>query len=198
MWPPSGSPERGPAHQLAVVVRLSGGLPTNPSMDPLVVVPTSPLAELPTEVAEGAEVNSPHELLSQDPVEPLELAAALGMVRSPIDHLDAPWLAVLPELLRDEAAPVVHVDRLRCPSLLEGPPEVVRGLDRPFSPIGSRHHEESGAVVEDGVHVDVSPDAGDSELVDIHLPERIDVTPLEPLERLGLLDDANHEPMALQ
>ena len=65
--PPSGLPERGPAHQLAVVVGPSGSLPTDPSVDPLLVVLTSPLVELLTEVAEGAEVDPPHELLGPLP-----------------------------------------------------------------------------------------------------------------------------------
>jgi hypothetical protein len=48
------------------------------------------------------------------------------------------------------------------------------------------------------VHVDVAADAGDTELVDIHLPEGVDVTPLESLERDRLLDSTDHEPVALQ
>jgi hypothetical protein len=39
---------------------------------------------------------------------------------------------------------------------------------------------------------------GGAELVDIHLPEGIDMSLLEPLERFGLLDDPNHEPMLPQ
>ncbi len=46
--------------------------------------------------------------------------------------------------------------------------------------------------------VDLPPHSRDAELVDVRLPQRVDVTALEPLERLGLLDDPNHEPVPLQ
>lgn len=46
--------------------------------------------------------------------------------------------------------------------------------------------------------VDFPFHSGDSELVDIRLPERIDMVSLKPLERQGLLDDPDHETMPLQ
>jgi len=48
------------------------------------------------------------------------------------------------------------------------------------------------------VDVDVPSDPGDAELVDVDLPERVDVTSLEPLKWRGFLDGADHEPVALQ
>jgi hypothetical protein len=44
----------------------------------------------------------------------------------------------------------------------------------------------------------MSTDPGDAELVDVRLPERIDVPALEPPEGLGLADDPNQEAVALQ
>ena len=71
-----------------------------------------------TEVRQGTEPNAPHELLSQGLVEPLQLPSPLGMVGAPVDHMDTVLLAVAPELLRDEAAPVVFVDGLGRPPAL--------------------------------------------------------------------------------
>jgi hypothetical protein len=48
------------------------------------------------------------------------------------------------------------------------------------------------------VDVDVPPDPSDTELVNIHLPERVDVPALEPSERLGLANDPHHEAVALE
>lgn len=42
------------------------------------------------------------------------------------------------------------------------------------------------------------PNPGDAELVDIRLPEGVDVTPLETLEGDGLADDPDHEPVPLE
>lgn len=47
------------------------------------------------------------------------------------------------------------------------------------------------------MNIHVSSATGDAELVNVHLAERVDVVLLEPLERLGLLDDPNHEPLPL-
>lgn len=44
----------------------------------------------------------------------------------------------------------------------------------------------------------MSPDPRDAELVDVRLPERVDVPALEPLEWLGFLDGPEHEPVTLQ
>jgi len=48
------------------------------------------------------------------------------------------------------------------------------------------------------VDVDVPSDPGDAELVDVRLPERVHVAPLEALVGNGLADDPDHEPVALQ
>ena len=162
----------------------------------MVVLP-SPAVELSAEVAEGAEVNPSHEFLREDPVEPLELPTTPRVVRPPVDHLDALLLAEALELSRDVAAPIVDVERLGLAPALERPPKIVRGFSGPFPPITSSHHEEAGAIVQDRVNVDL-PATGDAELVDVHLPERVDVMPLESLEGLGLADNADHEPMSFQ
>jgi hypothetical protein len=60
-------------------------------------------------------------------VEPLELPPAPRMIRPSVDHPDAPTLAVAPELLRDEAAPIVVVEGLRLAPTLGGPPQALRG-----------------------------------------------------------------------
>ena len=143
-------------------------------------------------------MHSTHQLLGQGPVEPLELPSSSRVVRPPVDHRDAPGGAVLAELLRDEAAPVVDVEGLGMAAALERPPEVVRGLPRPLSEVGAGHHEVPGAIVQDGVDVDMPPDPGDAELVDVGLPKGVHVAALEPLERLGFLDDPDHEPMLPQ
>jgi hypothetical protein len=44
----------------------------------------------------------------------------------------------------------------------------------------------------------MSTDPGDAERVDVHLPEGIDVAPLEPFEQLGILDGTDHEPVTHQ
>jgi hypothetical protein len=44
----------------------------------------------------------------------------------------------------------------------------------------------------------MSTDPGDAELVDVRLPERIDLAPLESLERLEFLDGTVHEPVTFQ
>jgi hypothetical protein len=48
------------------------------------------------------------------------------------------------------------------------------------------------------VDVGVSSDPGDSELVDVHLPEGVHMPSLEPLERQGLANYPDHEPMPLE
>jgi hypothetical protein len=149
-------------------------------------------------VSKGTEVDPPYELPGQDTVEPLELPSPSRIVRPPVDRRDAVGGAVLSELLRDEAAPVVDVEGLGLAAALERPPEIVRGLPGPISEVGAGHHEVPGAIVQDGVNIDVSTDPDDTELVDIHLPEGIDVTPLEPLERLRLLGGPGHDPVAFQ
>ncbi len=44
----------------------------------------------------------------------------------------------------------------------------------------------------------MASDPRDAELVDVHLPEGVDVAALEALERDGLSDDPDHEPKALE
>src|SRR5580692_2535777 len=103
----------------------------------------------------------PHEFLGEDPVEPLELPTSSRIVRPPVDHRDTSGGAVLPELLRDEATPVVDVESLGLAATLERPPEIVRGLTGPLSEVGAGHHEVPGPIVQDGVDVDMPPDPGD-------------------------------------
>ena len=196
--PPSAGAEALSPHQFPVEVDLGRGLPSDPSVDAGSVVRSPPTVELSAEVPERTEVDPPDELLREDPVEPLELPSTPWIVGSAKDHRDASNLAVVAELLRDETTPVVHVDGLGRATVLERPPEVVGGLPSPLSEVGASHHQVSRTIVQDGVNVHVSSDAGDAELVDVHLPERVDVVPLEALERLGLLDDPDHEPMPLQ
>jgi hypothetical protein len=64
----------------------------------------------------------------------------------------------------------------------ELPEEIVGGLPGSLPPIGTSHHKVARPIVQDGVNVDVSSNPADSELVDIGLPEGVDVAPLEPLE----------------
>lgn len=162
------------------------------------VVLTPPEVELPTEVAERVEVDATHELLGENPVKPLELPSTSRVVGAPKDHGDAPRFAVLAELLRDEATPVVDIDGVGLAAALQRPPEVVGGFPSSLSKVGAGHHQVSRAIVQDRVDIHVPSDAGDAELVNIHLPERVDVVALEPLERLGFLDDSDHEAMPLQ
>jgi hypothetical protein len=167
-------------------------------VDASFVVLPPPEVELSAEVAEGAEVHPPHELLGEDPVESLEFPASSRVVWPPVDHSDALALEVLPKLPRDEATPVVDVEGLGLSAAFERLPKVVRGLPRPLSEVGSGHHEVSGAIVQDGVRVDMPPDPGDAELVDIRLQEGVHVAPLESLERERLPNDRDHEPVTLQ
>jgi len=162
------------------------------------VVLTPPPVELSAEVAQRTEVHPAHELLRQRTVEPLELPSTSGIVRPPVDHRDAPSGAVVTELPRDEAAPVVDVEGLGSAAAFERPPEIVGGLAGSLPPIRACHHEEAGTIVQDGVDVDVPSDPGDPELVDVHLPEGVHVTALEPFEWLRLLDDPDHEPVLPQ
>lgn len=69
---------------------------------------------------------------------------------------------------------------------------------RARSPVGPRHHQEARAVVQDGVDVYLPFHPLDAEVVDVCLPERIDVLPLEPLDGLGLPDPADHEAVPLE
>ena len=143
-------------------------------------------------------MNPAHKLLREDSVEPLELSPSPRVVGPPIDQAGAVILAELAKLLGDEAAPVVYIDRSGLAAALEGPPEVVGGLSGPFPPIATSHHQEAGAVIQNRVDVDLPLRPGDAEGVDVHLPERVDEMPLEPLERLGFLDDTDHEPVPFQ
>ena len=179
-------------------VHLGRGLPTDSSVESATVVSLSPGSNLSTEVAQRTEVDPPDELLGENPVESLELPPPLRMVRPSVDHSETLLLAVSPELLRDEAAPVVDIERLRPPSTLDGPPEIVDRLTSPLVPIGAGHHKVSRAIVQEGVEVDVPPNPGDAELVHVRLPEGVHVTALEAREGEGLPDDPNHEAMALQ
>ena len=162
------------------------------------VVDLPPPAEFYAEVSQGSEVNPAHELLRENPVEPLKLPSSPRVVGSSVDQLDVVTLAELAKLLGDEATPVVHVDCLGLTAALEGPPEVVGGLASPLPPIASSHHQEARTIIQNRVDVDLSPHSCDAELVNVHLPERVDVVSLEPLERHGLLDDPDHEPVPLQ
>jgi hypothetical protein len=80
----------------------------------------------------------------------------------------------------------------------ELPEEVVGGLPGPFPPIRPGHDEVARPIIQDGVDVDVPPHPDDSELVDVYLPQGVHMASLEPFERLGFLDDPDHEPMALE
>lgn len=172
--------------------------PADPAVEAGSVVLRSPVVDFPTEVAERSEVYPSHELLGEDPVEPLELPSPSWGVQSPVGHRDASGGAELPELLRDETSPVVDVEGLGLAAGPERPPKVVRGLASLLVEVGAGPHEVPGPIVQDGVHVDVASNPGDAELVDIHLPEGVDVSALEPLEGDRFLDGADHEPVALQ
>jgi hypothetical protein len=143
-------------------------------------------------------VNPAHELLREDSVEPFQLPSTLGIVRSPVDQTDVVVAAELAELLRDEATAVVHGDRRGLPPALERPPEVVGGLVGPLPPMAAGHPQEAGPVIQNGVNVDLPLHSLDAEPVHVHLPEGVHEVSLEPLERLGLRDDPNHEPVPLQ
>ncbi len=180
------------------MVDLAGRLPADPAVQACAVVAPSIAVQLLTEVRERTEPNATHELLGQRSVEPLQLPSSLGVVGAPVDHADAPLIAVAPELLRDEAASIVDVDRLGLPAALECPPEGVDRLASSFPPVGPGHDQVSRAIVQDGDDVDLPDDARDAERVGVHLPEGIDEAPLKPLERGGFLDDPDHEPVSLQ
>lgn len=196
--PPSAAPEPLLAHQLRVVVGFVRGGPADASVQPGPGVSPPPVVKFLTEMAERSVADPPDELLGEDSVEPLELSSIPGVVGSPVDHGDTPNCAVCSKLLGDEATPVVDVESLGLAATLEPPPEVVRGRPGLSVKVGAGHHEVPGPIVEDGVDVDVPTDPADSELLDVHLPEGVDVAALEPLERLRLLDESNHEPVALQ
>ncbi len=161
-------------------IDLRGRLPPDAAVEARLVVAASIAAEFAAEVRERTEVNSAHEFLGQRIVEALQLALTSRMVRPPIDHADAVRRALCSELLRDEASPVVDLDHRRGAPALERPPRVVRGLPSSLPNVGARHHQEAGPAIEDGVDVDVAPDPGDAELVDVDLPEGVDVALLEP------------------
>ena len=149
-------------------------------------------------MGEGAEPNASHEFRGQRSVEPLQLPSPLGMVGAPVDHADPLPLAVAAELLRDEATPIVDVDRLGPPAALERPPECIDNLPGPFPSVGPRHHQVSRSIVHDGGDVDFPHHSRDAERVGVYLPEGVNEVPLEPFERFGFLDHPNHESMSLE
>ena len=167
-------------------------------MEADVIVPAPEGVELPAEVAEGLEADPTHEFLRQGAVKPLDLFTPSRVIRSTLDHLDPKLHAEASELLRDEAAPVVPVNRLRLPPALECPPEVVDGLRSPLPAVGAGHPQEARAIVQDGVDEDSSLHPLDAEVVDIRLPERIDMLPRKPCDDLGLADPTDHETVPLQ
>ena len=65
----------------------------------------------------------------------------------------------MPLPIRDEAAPNVDVESLGLAAARERPPEVVGDFPAPLAEVGAGHHEVSGPIVQDGVHVDVPADS---------------------------------------
>ena len=198
IWPTSGWFEPRPAHQLSVFVDFGRRLPAGHSMDPRLVVLPSPLVELSAEVTEGTEVDPPHQLLGEDAVGAFELPSLSRVVRATIDHGNPSLSTVAPKLLRYEETPVVDVERPRLATAIGNPPEAFGGFLSSLSSVRAGHREVPKTVVQDGVDIDMPSNPRDSELVDVHLPKGVDVTPLEPPDRLRLPDDAYHEPMALE
>ena len=196
--PPSAAPDPPLPLQLWVVVHLGRGLPPSAPMEADVVVPVPEGGDLPAEVAEGSEAGPNHEFLRPDAVKPLELPTPSRVIRSTLDHLDSRLLAEASELLRDEAAPAVHVSHLRLPPALECPPEVVDGLPSPLPAGCAGHHQEARAIVPDGVDVDLPLHPLDAEVVDLRRPERVDMLPPQPFDDLGLGDPTDHKTIPLQ
>ncbi len=179
------------------MVDLPWSFPADPSVQSLAVVRSPPEVELSSEMGQGPEPSPTHEFLRQNPMESFDLPSTPWAVGPPVNDLDALFLAEPMELLRDEAAPIVDVDRLGLPPALEGPPQVDRLL-RSLSQVSSCHHEEGGPVVQDRVDVDLPLHPSDAERIDVGLPERVHLASLESLERLGFADNAHHESMPLE
>lgn len=176
---------------------LRGG-PADPSVQPSPVVSPPPVVKFLSEMAEGSEADPPDKLLAEDSVKPLELSLTSGVAMPPVDLGDTPSCLVYSKLLGAATTPVADVQSLGLVATLERPPEVVRVLPGPLVRVGAGDHEVPGPIVEDDADVDVLTDPADSEPVDVHLLEGVDVAALEPLERLRLLDVSNHKLMALQ
>jgi hypothetical protein len=163
-----------------------------------VIAPPSKAVELSAKMGKRPEPYSPHEPLEEVSAELLELPTSSRIVGPPVDHLNTVLLAKPSKLFRDEGAPVVNIDRLRLPSELERPSQVVDSFPGALPPIGAGHAQETGAVVQDSVDVDLPPLPGDAEVVDIGLSERVYLLPLEPLDGLKLLNPMHHEPVTPQ
>jgi hypothetical protein len=123
-------------------------------------------------------MDPPHQLLGEDAVEAFELPSPSRIVRATIDYGDPSLSTVAPKLLRYEATPVVDVELSRLATALGGPPEVVGGYSSSLSSVRAGHHEVPRTVVQDGVDIEMSSNPRASELVDVHLPKGVDVTPL--------------------
>lgn len=156
-------------------------------MQPGPIVSPAPVVKFLPEMTERSEADAPDERLGEDSVKPLELSSTSGVVGPPVDHGATQSRAVCSKLLGDATTPVVDLQSLGLAVTLERPPEVVRGLPGPLVKVGAGDHEVPGPNVEDGADVEVPRAPADSELVNAHLPEGIDVAALEPLEQLRFL-----------